>query len=273
MDAFFHIKSSLGKKNRLAETPEEVFLPLVRMMTLKLHQSLDQDKQNRFFQIWTRQNSEQKGPIESYFPNNSEMTDTELPSQRTIEHKNIQKKIKPGTKNDRLLLEYVKYVTMIDWTNAEKFKDLPLLPEDFTWPELAQVIGEGKQIGPLFHYSGFLPYTMQTVQKYPNCQLRKIYKTYPPASWPHAFSCAHGCQNIYNESGRLATCKNVMYTADSFIENPSDDFSKWVQNQKDVLFLEKNKKIPTTISLFSMTMRLNISRRCQVNTRLKQPYQ
>ncbi len=73
------------------------------------------------------------------------MTDTELPSQRTIEHKNTQKKIKPGTKNDRLLLESVKYVTMIDWTNAEEFKDLPLLPEDFTWPELAQVIGEGKQ--------------------------------------------------------------------------------------------------------------------------------
>ncbi len=46
MDAFFHIKSSLGKMNWLAETPEEVFLPLVRMMTLKLHQSLDQDKQN-----------------------------------------------------------------------------------------------------------------------------------------------------------------------------------------------------------------------------------
>ncbi len=45
MDAFFHIKSSLGEKNRLAETPEEVFLPLIRMMTLKLHQSLDQDKQ------------------------------------------------------------------------------------------------------------------------------------------------------------------------------------------------------------------------------------
>jgi hypothetical protein len=130
---------------------------------------------------------------------------------------------------------------MIDWTNAEEFKDLPLLPEDFTWPELAQVIGEGKQIGPLFHYSGFLPYTMQTVQKYPNCPLRNIYKTYPPASWPHAFSCAHGCQNIYNELGRLAKCKNVVYIADFFIENPSDDFSKWVQNQKDVLFLEKKQ--------------------------------
>ncbi len=49
--AFFHIKSSLGKKNRLAETPEDVFLPLVRMMTLKLHQSLEQDKQNQFVQF------------------------------------------------------------------------------------------------------------------------------------------------------------------------------------------------------------------------------
>ena len=36
--------------------------------------------------------------------------------------------------------------------------------------------------------------------------------------------------------------------------------------------LKKHNKIPTTISLFSMTMQLNISRRCQVNTRLKQPY-
>ncbi len=140
MDAFFHIKSSLGNKNRLAETPKEVFLPLERMMTLKLHQSLDQDKQNRFNQIWTIKNSEKKRLIESYFPNISEMTDTELPSQRTIEHKNIQKKIKPGTKNDRLLFESVKYVTMIDWTKAEEFKELPLLPEDFTWPELAQMI-------------------------------------------------------------------------------------------------------------------------------------
>ncbi len=65
MDAFFHIKLSLGKKNRLAETTEEVFLPLVRMMTLKLHQSLDQDKQNQFVQIWTIKKSEQKGHIES----------------------------------------------------------------------------------------------------------------------------------------------------------------------------------------------------------------
>ncbi len=70
------------------------------------------------------------------------MTDTELSSQRTIEHKNIQKKIKPGTKNDRLLLESVKYVTMINWTNAEEFRESPLLPQDFTWPELAQVIGK-----------------------------------------------------------------------------------------------------------------------------------
>ncbi len=33
----------------------------------------------------------------------------------------------------------------------------------------------------------------------------------------------------------------ITYIADSFIENPTDDFSKWVQNQKDVLFLEKTQ--------------------------------
>ncbi len=55
------ISSQAWGKNRLAETPEEVFLPLVRMMTIKLHQSLDQDKQKRFYQFWTLQNSEQKG--------------------------------------------------------------------------------------------------------------------------------------------------------------------------------------------------------------------
>ena len=37
--------------------------------------------------------------------------------------------------------------------------------------------------------------------------------------------------------------------------------------------LEKNNTMPTTISFFSMTMQFNISCRCQVNTRLKQPYQ
>ena len=36
-----------------------------------------------------------------------------------------------------------------------------------------------------------------------------------------------------------AKSKGCLYIADSFIENPTDDFSKWVQNQKNVLFLEK----------------------------------
>ena len=67
-------------------------------------------------------------------------------------------------------------------------------------------------------------------------------------------------------------CKNVIYIADSFIENPSDDFQNGCKIKRMSCSLKKTKKIPTTISLFSMTMRLNISRRCQVNTRLKQPY-
>jgi hypothetical protein len=45
-----------------------------------------------------------------------------------------------------------------------------------------------------------------------------------------------------SESGRSATCKNVIYIADSYIENPTDNFTKWVQNQTVVLFIEKDDK-------------------------------
>ena len=140
---------------------------------------------------------------------------------------------------------------MIDWTNAEEFKELPLLPEDFTWPELAQVIGKGKQIGPLFSLLRVSSLYHANCSEIPKLSAEKHYKTYPPASWHHAFSCAHGCQIIYNELRRLATCKNVIYIADSFIEKPSDDFSKWVQNQKDVLFLEKKTKKYQPLSVCS----------------------
>ncbi len=61
------------------------------------------------------------------------MTDTELPSQRTIEHKNIQKKIKPGTKNDRLLLESVKYVTMKHCRNG--VRQCGSSPRMFWWDQ------------------------------------------------------------------------------------------------------------------------------------------
>ncbi len=165
---------------------------------------------------------------------------------------------------------------MLPWLTGkmkEEFKESPLLPEDFTWPELAQVIGEGKQNGPLFHYSGFLPYTMQTVQKSPNFQQRNIYKTYPPASWPHAFSCAHGCQNIYNESGRFGKMQKCYIYCRFLHWEPHWWFFKMGAKSKGCLVpWKKQNIIPTAISLFSMTMQLNISRRCQVNTRLKQPY-
>jgi hypothetical protein len=38
--------------------------------------------------------------------------------------------LKPGIDNDYLLLQHVKFITKIDWKNADGFRKLPLVPED-----------------------------------------------------------------------------------------------------------------------------------------------
>jgi hypothetical protein len=47
-----------------------------------------------------------------------QIKESPLPSQRTIQHKNIKKEFKPGINHDYLLLQHVKYITVIDWKNA-----------------------------------------------------------------------------------------------------------------------------------------------------------
>jgi hypothetical protein len=65
--------------------------------------------------------------------------------------------LKPGIDNDYLLLQHVKFITKIDWKNADGFRKLPLVPEDLaSYDVLKDNIGQGKMLGPLFHYSGFL---------------------------------------------------------------------------------------------------------------------
>jgi hypothetical protein len=105
----------------------------------------------------------------------------------------ISKKIKPGINNDYHLLQHVKYITMIDWQNTNGLSNLPLVPDGLDYDILRDNIGEGKILGPLFHYLGLLPYIMKNSHKYPACALRNKYKEYLPASWPHAFSCAYEC--------------------------------------------------------------------------------
>jgi hypothetical protein len=100
--------------------------------------------------------------------------------------------LKPDIDNDYLLLQHVKFITKIDWKNGDSFRKLPLVPEDLaSYDALKDNIGQGKMLGPLFHYSGFLQYIMNSSHHYSGCVLRKKYKDYPPASWPYAFACAN----------------------------------------------------------------------------------
>jgi hypothetical protein len=117
-----------------------------------------------------------------------EIKESSLPSQRTIQNKNIKKKLKPGINNNYLLLWHVKYITMIDWKNANGFSNLPLVTNDLDYDIPKDNIGEWKLLGPLFHYAGLLPYIMKNSHKYPTCALRDKYKQYPPAHPGHMHS-------------------------------------------------------------------------------------
>jgi hypothetical protein len=50
---------------------------------------------------------------------------------------------------------------MIDWKNTDGFEDLPVLQSDFEYPLLENNMGEGKPLGPLFHFTGLLPFIMK----------------------------------------------------------------------------------------------------------------
>ncbi len=66
---------------------------------------------------------------------------------------------------------------------------------------LENYIGHGKPCGPLLHFSGLLSYIMNSKTQH-SCPLQQKYREYPPASCPHAFSCANQCQNNYSKEGR-----------------------------------------------------------------------
>jgi hypothetical protein len=58
---------------------------------------------------------------------------------------------------------------MIDWTNTDGFKDLPLLPSNLECPLLENNMGEGKPLGPLLHLIGLLPFIMKNYQNFTDC--------------------------------------------------------------------------------------------------------
>jgi hypothetical protein len=125
------------------------------------------------------------------------------------------KGLKPGIDHNYSLLWNVTHLTMIDWTNTDGFKDLPLLPSNFEYPLLENNMGEGKSLGLLLHFTDLLPFIMKFYPKFPDCPLRNKYREYPQASWPHAFSCSNKCQNQFSHQGREDKCSSIIYVADS----------------------------------------------------------
>ncbi len=75
----------------------------------------------------------------------------------------------------------MKFITKIDWKNADGFRKLPLVPEDLAsydvWKD--NIGQQGKMLGPLFHYSGFLRYIMNNSHYYSGCALQKNTKNTP----------------------------------------------------------------------------------------------
>jgi hypothetical protein len=84
---------------------------------------------------------------------------------------------------------------MIDWTNTDGFKDLPLLPFNFEYPllEINMVEAKPLALGSLLHFTGLLPFILKNYQKFLDCPLQDKYREYPQALWPHAFACSNKC--------------------------------------------------------------------------------
>ncbi len=98
----------------------------------------------------------------------------------------------PGIDHDYLLLWFAGFLTKVDWSITDRFDDVPLLPSNNNFQALENVIGHRKPLGPLLHFLGLLPCIMNSKTQN-NCPLQQKYREYPPASWPHAFSCANQC--------------------------------------------------------------------------------
>jgi hypothetical protein len=201
------------------------------MMRSQLYSSLKESFQKQLLASWE---DFLQNPIQDCIPN-TKIISTSLPLQLTLNHQPIKKKLNHWIDHDYLLLWFVGFLTKVDWSITDGFDDVPSLPSDNNFQALENTISHGKPLGPLLHFSGLLPYVMNSkTQK--DCPLQQKYQEYPPASWPHAFSCANKCQNKYSKEGKEDKCSSIIYIAESCIptKDCNEDFFKWVQNQPDI---------------------------------------
>jgi hypothetical protein len=68
--------------------------------------------------------------IQAIFSKQDEIISTPLPSQSTLHHEPIKKKLKLGIDHDYLLIWYVGFLTKVDWSITDGFDHVPLLPSN-----------------------------------------------------------------------------------------------------------------------------------------------
>jgi hypothetical protein len=75
------------------------------------------------------------------------------------------------------------------------------------------------------------------------CCLRRKNREYPPASWPHAFSCANKCRNKYTKEGREDKCSSIIYIAESWIlfNDCKPDFFEMGQKSANIYILDEDE--------------------------------
>ncbi len=124
MDAFCRVIPTL---KRIYLSLKTIFLPLEQMIREKLYSSLKEPLRTQLLASWEEFFHNQ---IEDIFPKQDEIISTSLPSQSTLHHKPIKKKLKPGIDHDYLLLWNVQFLTKVDWSVTDGFDHVPLLPSD-----------------------------------------------------------------------------------------------------------------------------------------------
>ncbi len=128
-------------------------------MRFKLDSLLKEPFHKHLFASWKEFLQNQFGEI---FPQQDEIISTPLPSQWTLLHQPIKKKLKPGIDHDYLLLQFVHFLTKVDWSITDGFDHVPLLPSNNIFQVLEDLIGHKKPLGLLLHFSGLLPYIMNS---------------------------------------------------------------------------------------------------------------
>jgi hypothetical protein len=129
---------------------------------------------------------------------------------------------------------------MIDWTNTDGFKDLPLLPSNLKCQLMENNMGKERSLGLLLHFTGLLPFILKNYQKFPDCPWQNKYTENTPKRCGHMHSHVPINVKTYSANRKKEDkCSSIIYVADSDMTTNQCklDFSKWVKNEPDIYIL------------------------------------